>query len=404
MQIPILRIPYTTESLTEVQAGIREILSSGQLVAGKFVREFEERFTASCGTRYAIATNSGTSAIEIILRAIGVQDCSVVVPTNTFIATAFAAISAGARVIFADSLPGDLCLDPDDLERKIEPDTRAVLLVHIGGIISGGLERIRAICQQRNIYLVEDCAHAHGCRWNGTSAGTLGLAGAFSFFPTKVITCGEGGMITTNDEGLYREAVVLRNHGKDPRQAQAITNFGYNWRMSEFNAVVGVEQMKRVKQIIEERQEAAAYYDRHVRGFKALRPVVLPPGVECTYYKYVAHLDSSTCRDDLKRRLKDEFQVQLTGEVYAALCHREPVWEHTCFCGRRRNPRSVRPCCSAPYEPASFPGAERIAAGHVCLPLYPGLSKAELDYVVESLGQALAEPAVLQQDAARSAD
>jgi dTDP-4-amino-4,6-dideoxygalactose transaminase len=398
MKIPILRIPYTDESVREVQSGIAAVLRSGQLAAGKYVAEFEERFAEFCGARYAIATHSGTSALEIILRAIGVQDASVIVPTNTFIATAFAAISAGARVIFADCDPEDLSLDPDDLERKLEPDTRVVMLVHIGGIISGKLEMIRQICARRGIHLVEDCAHAHGSRWNGASAGTLGAAGAFSFFPTKVITCGEGGMITTADEGLYREALILRNHGKNPQRASAITGFGYNWRMSEFNAVVGVEQMKRVQEIVRERQQAARFYDQHLEGIAGLRAVPLPAGVESTYYKYVAYLDGSIDRNAFKKTLRDEFEVQLTGEVYATLCHQEPVWERTCYCGRQRSSRAASACCRTPFRRASFPGAEQIAAHHICLPLYPGLSRSELEYVVASLERALAHTAGLGKE------
>lgn len=403
MKIPILRIPYTDQSLSEVKSGIAEVLASGQLVAGKYVRQFEERFGAFCGAKYAIATNSGTSALEIILRAIGVQDGSVIVPTNTFMATAFAAISAGARVIFADSTPEDLSLDPDDLERKIEPDTKAVLLVHIGGIISKNVDRIRQICAKRGLHLVEDGAHAHGSRWNGTAAGLLGVAGAFSFFPTKVITCGEGGMVTTNDEALYKEALILRNHGKNPEKAAAITGFGYNWRMSEFDAVVGVEQMKRVDQIVRERQNAARYYDQHLGGIPNLRPVVLPAGAESTYYKYVAYLDRSIDRNQLKKVLKDQYDVQLTGEVYATLCHEEPVWQTTCYCGRKRDGKSTRACCRTPYQKGSFPGAEKIAAHHVCLPLYPGLSESELRYVVESLEQALAQVTGRQPEHAAAA-
>jgi len=393
MKIPVLRIPYSDESVIEVQAGIAEVLRSCRFAAGKYVNEFEQRFAEFVGARYAAATSSGTSALEITLRTVGVQDGSVIVPTNTFIATAFAAISAGARVIFADCDPDDLCLDADDLERKIEPDTRALILVHIGGIISAKLERIRQICARRGVCLVEDCAHAHGSRRQGVAAGTLGAAGAFSFFPTKVLTCGEGGMITTHDEGLYREALILRNHGKNPQQGADITGFGYNWRMSEFNAVVGVEQMKRVDRIIGERQEAARFYDQHLKGIFGLRPVSPPAGVTSTYYKYVAHLDSSIDRDVFKRNLKDDFDVELTGEVYATPCHQAPVWERTCYCGRQRSPRAARSCCRTPFRRDSFPGAEQIAVHHVCLPLYPGLTQAELGYVVASLEQALSQMA-----------
>jgi len=393
MNVPILRLPFSEADLASISEDIRAVFQSGSLTMGGQTRAFEERFAEFTGSRYALAVSSGTSALEVIIRALGIEGKSFIVPTNTFLATALAVMHSGNRVIFADSDPETLCLDPDDLERRIDGDTAGVVLVHIGGVITPAYDRIRAICDARGLALVEDCAHAHGSALRGRQAGTLGVAGAFSFFPTKALTCGEGGMITTDDEVLYRNAAMIRNHGKNPDLGNKMSEFGYNWRMSEITAAVGVRQMMRAGEIVRDRQRAAAFYDERLGRVAGVRPLKLAKETSSCYYKYIAYLDEGHDRARVKQVMREACGVSLTGEVYADLCHKEPIWEKFTCCGRRREQGPVAcnrwPSCGCGGRQAGFPGAEYLSRHHICLPIYPGLTEEELQHVVDSLDRTL---------------
>jgi len=370
--IPLLRLSYTSEEIEEIKRGIGNVLESGYLTMADRVHEFETQFARFCGTRYALGTNSGTSALEIALRAIDVAGGTVVMPSNTYMATPLAAIKAGARVIFTECEKANLQMDPDDLSRKIRADTRAVILVHIGGIISPHMDAIRRICAERNVPLVEDAAHAHGAMFKGKKAGQFGMAGAFSFYPTKVLTTAEGGMLVTDDEGLYEKGVVLREHGKADHNYNIHTEIGDNWRFSELHAVLGLQQMKKADFILAERRRLARLYDALCTGVTWLKPVVIPEGVDSAYYKYICFLPEDMDRADLKERLSRLFGVQLPGEVYSDPCHSQPVF--------RKYPELI-----ANDENDVFPVTDHVCRTHICLPLYPGLQDKEVEYVVEAL-------------------
>jgi perosamine synthetase len=391
IQVPIIQIPFDGDDRQFIHDGIEEILDSGMLTLGARTRQFEEMFAAFAGTPYCVAVNSGTAAIETILRALKIQGGSVIVPTNTFLATAVAAIHAGNRVIFADSDPETLSLDVADVERRIAPDTRVVILVHIGGIISPAWKALKELCDRRGIHLIEDCAHAHGCSIDGHPAGTLGIAGAFSFFPTKSLTTGEGGAIVTSDEEVFRNSAMLRNLGKNPDMGNSISELGYNFRMSEITALVGVQQMRKAGSILEERRRVAAFYDRALVDAEGVRPV--KPLGPSGYYKYVAYLADGIDRDEVKSMMRSEYNVSLTGEVYADLCHDEPLWDSYTYCGKVRS--GTDPVCShdgrdgCAVRQSGFPGAEAIRKRHICLPVYPGLSEEQTHHVVTSLAETL---------------
>lgn len=375
LTIPILRVPFDAEDKKFLTEGLLEILASGGLTMGKHTKAFEEESARAFGVPYAVATSNCTTALEIILRAVGVEGGTVVVPTNTFIATAFAAVHAGARVVFADCDPKTLCLSARDVERRLRPDTKAVVLVHIGGIITPDIEQIKALCDKKGVVLVEDCAHAHGSSYKGVKAGAWGLAGAFSYFPTKPLVSGEGGLITTKDQGLYEKALMLRNHGKNPKLGNRITELGHNWRMSELTALLALQQTRKAEKLFADRKREAAFYDKALAGAPGIEFLPIPAGLDTTYYKYVLFLRPGLDRAALKTMLKEEYKVSLTGEVYDMPAHKEPVWGI--------HPGAALNCGEA------FPGAEEVAARHICLPLYPGLSDAELGHVAASLKDAL---------------
>jgi len=375
MQIPILKIPFTNRDIAFVQESVREVMKSGFLTTGRYTKLFEERFKDFVGCKFSVVTNSCTSALEIILRAIGVERGTVIVPTNTFVATAFAAIHAGAKVIFVDSMKENLCIDPEDLKRKIRKDTRAVIIVHIGGIISPYIQKIKEICDDNGIHLIEDCAHAHGCSYKGIAAGKWGSAAAFSFFPTKVITCGEGGAIVTDDEELYKKSIILRNHGKNPELKNAITNLGHNWKINEFGAILGIQQLNNLEWIIAQRRKAAAFYDEHLEKTSGIRLLSLDKDIFSTYYKYICYLDEDIDRREFKKLLKEDWGVSLTGEVYDVPCHDEPYFKN-----------EKKWVLNADD---TFVQTDYIKKHHICLPCYPGLKEEELEYVVTSLRECL---------------
>ena len=371
-----MRLPYTPEEIDFITSGIVEVLKSGYLTMGEKVAQFEQAFAGFVGTKYAVATNSGTSSLEIVLRAIGIEGSSVIVPSNTFMANAVAVVHAGGKVLFADCQKENLQLDPADLKRKIRADTRGVILVHIGGIISPHLDEIRRLCDERGLFLLEDAAHAHGATIDSRQAGTLGIAGSFSFYPTKVLVTAEGGMITTNDEKVYQKSLVLRDHGKETPDLNVHTEFGYNWRFSELHAVLGLQQMKKVAAILAERRKIARLYDKKLERVKGISRLEIQPNIKSAYYKYLVFLADGFDRDSVKRELSEKYGVSLTGEVYAHPCHHQPVFQKY-------------PWAMANDPTDTFPQTEYIAERHICLPLYPGLTEEEVEYVVDSLGRVL---------------
>jgi len=214
----ISRIPKTQpffldEDIPLILDDIRAVLKSGRLILGPYTQQFEKDFQEYCGVKYAVAVSSCTSALEIVLRYFDVAGKEVILPTNTFIATANAVTYSAGKPVLTDIDPDTLCMCPDDMLRKMTPNTCGVIVVHIAGLIDPAIQRIRQVCRERGIFMIEDASHAHGATLSGEKAGNLGNAGCFSMYPTKVMTTSTGGMITTNDEGLAEYAVSLRHHG-----------------------------------------------------------------------------------------------------------------------------------------------------------------------------------------------
>ena len=370
MRVPPARACFPAEDRAEILARIDQALISGQLTLGPIGRELEAAFAKRHGAQHAVAVSSGTGALEIILRSLGVEGREVIVPANTFFATAAAAVHAGARVVFVDCDPETMAFDLADVRAHLRPETAAVIAVHIGGLISPALPALAELCHDRGVHLVEDAAHAHGSTLGGRSAGTFGIAGAFSFYPTKVMAGGEGGIIVTDDEAIVEAAHTYRDQGKGSFLANFHTRMGANWRMSEPHAAIVQSQLARLDEFIAARQSLAKRYDAAADDL-GLRPLRIPADAHCNYYKYIAFLPEGVDRAELKQLMRDRFDIGLSGEVYDTPLHRQPVF--------------------AAFADRALPGAEFIGARHICLPLYPSLSESDADYVVESLGTALDE-------------
>jgi len=288
--IPAAKPYFPRTDIEEMKKHLDRILTSGMLTLGEYTKNFERQFGDLVRVRRAIAVNSGTSALEIALRAHGLkQGDEVILPTNTFGATCAAAIFAGGKPVITDVSPSTLTIDTKSVERAITSKSRGVMAVHIGGLICPEVERIRELCDQRGLFLVEDAAHAHGSKIDGKSAGSLSSAGCFSFYPTKVVSSGEGGMITTDSEDLASTACILRDQGKESFSSNVIVKLGYNWRMPEICAALGVVQLRRLPEFIERRNAIARIYDAAFDAMGVKR-VVTPGNQVNNYYKYTFFL------------------------------------------------------------------------------------------------------------------
>jgi perosamine synthetase len=372
--VPAARIQFLPEDRAWIAARIEEVLASGQLTLGKYGAELERRFAALCGTRHAIAVNSGTSALEIILRAQGVAGRDVLVPTNTFFATAAAVVHAGGRPVLLDMDPDTFGIRPEDVARALTGRTAGVVAVHIGGLVSPRMGELAELAHARGIWLVEDAAHAHGSSHDGVAAGAFGIAASFSFYPTKVMTSAEGGMIVTSDDRIDAEARIYRDQGKASFTQNAHTRMGYNWRLSEPHAIIGLRHLERLPAMIADRQRIAAIYDAALPSLRNLRPLAVPPGGVCNYYKYVAVLapgaagsHAARARAAWKRELKERHGVSLAGEVYESPLHAQPVFRE--------------------HAGAPLPVADDLCARHVCLPLFSGMEDGDAHQVLRALAE-----------------
>ena len=364
---------FPASDQAEIAAAVTGMLASGALTLGPHTREFEAAFAAAhTGARatspdgpHAVAVASGTAALTIALLALGVRGREVVVPANTFYATAAAVLQAGARPVFADVEAGTFALSAATTAAALTPRTAAVVTVHIGGLISPQTDELRALCDERGIALVEDAAHAHGATFDGRFAGSFGAAAAFSFYPTKVVTSGEGGMVLTGSEELAQEARIYRDQGKGAFSANHHVRLGSAWRMSELHAATGLVHLRRMEEFIARRRAVAARYDKALGDLDGIQPLAEPPGCRSNIYKYIALLPPGLDRARFKSELAQRFQVYLSGEVYDLPLHRQPVL--------------------AEYAGPPLPVAEELAARHICLPVHSDMTDSEVDEVLTAV-------------------
>ncbi len=367
MRIPPARVVIPEADRIALREDFERVLATGQLTLGPFTQALETEFAEVVEAEFAVAVNSGTSALEIICRCIGVVGRKVIVPTNTFFATAAAVLHAGGRVVFTD-VAEHMMLDTKLLEDAIDADTAAVIVVHIGGFIHPEIEEIAEICSRKRVALIEDAAHAHGSELRNQDAGTFGTAAAFSFYPTKVMTSGEGGIIVSNDPGLVRRARIFRDQGKADFGANYHIELGYNWRMSELHAALGLKQLRRLSEFVAVRRRVAATYDSGFDNLGSLVPYQRDATSNPNYYKYVVFLSRGRNRAEAKARLKRDFQISLSGEVYDTPCHLQPVF---------RDERVILH--------GEMSRAEDLCSRHFCLPVYSDMTASEAEYVVDAM-------------------
>ncbi len=369
--VPPIRIDFTAEDRRWITARIDEVLANGQLTLGKYGEQFEAEFARQSGAKHAIAVSSGTSSLEIILRILKVEGRDVLVPADTFMATATAVIAAGGNPVLMDSDVRTLSISPAEILRKLTANTAGIMVVHIAGIVTDAMPAIVELAKERDLWLVEDAAHAHASRLDGQHAGTFGIAGSFSFYPTKVMTSAEGGMIVTDDEEMAKEARIYRDQGKASFHENLHVRLGSNWRMSEPHAIIGLRHHAHLEQMVADRRKWAARYDAAFAAKDCgIFPLAPPANCHANYYKYPVMLRDGVDRAALKRWLRETHGVICAGEVYEKALHEHPALAHLAAPGLEQ--------------------AEYLCARHLCLPMFASMTEEEVDRVLAALTDAQA--------------
>lgn len=352
-------IHLADEDVAEILGLVERSLRGTRWVLGPATRELEEAFARWSGATHVKALSNGGAALTAILQGLGIPEGSIVVcPTLTAPPTPHAILLGNYRVAFVDSCGDDLGIDPVDLARVLDRHgaaVKAVITVHIGGFVSSRLPELAALCARRGVALIEDCAHAHGAKLDGKMVGAHGVAASYSFFMTKPLTSGEGGIVTTEKAELASAISEIMNYGKT---AQGVhVRAGFNHRISEFNAGIALWATRHADRIIGARRAIARRYDELLANQRGLT-IVRVPRCEPAYYKYVVRIANGR-RDEVKARLRDEHGIEPVGGVYEALCHEEPYF------------RSIPDRVLGLGEP--YPQATAVARDHLCLTLYPGV-------------------------------
>ena len=356
----------------EIKA-VTEVLKSGMLAQGPKVSEFEEKFARFIGVKYAIATSSGTTALEIALRAAGIgPDDEVITSPFTFIASANSILFTGARPVFADIVEQTFNLDPDKIEAKITKKTKAIMPVHLYGNACA-MTKIMVIAKKRKLAIIEDACQAHGAEWGGKKVGSFGLAGAFSLYPTKNMTTGEGGMITTNSKEIYDKANLLRAHGSKIKYYHDI--LGYNYRMTDIEAAIGIEQLKKLNKFNNLRIKNAKYLNKNLSKIPGIIMPEAQAGAKHVYHQYTIRITPEfACPPKPWRRrglTRDEVLAKLTeAGIGTAVFYPLPINEQKVY-------------KDLDYK-SNTPIAEKVSQEVISLPVHPGLKEKDLKYIVKN--------------------
>lgn len=359
--------PYFPSSdFPELTEKIARLLESGWLTNGITVRTFEAAFRRSVGTRYAIAVNSGTAALHTIMAFLRLKDeDEVVVPANTFVSTANAVSYVGATLVLADCDMNTFNVTAESLAQMVTDKTKAVAITHIGGNPCE-MDEIVRLCKEEDIALIEDSAHALGSKYRGRQCGSFGMAGAFSFYPTKLITAGEGGMITTNARKVNNFGVIFRNAGRQGRGDQPVKMLGYNYRLGEINAVIGLAQLGHLNEFVRKRNQLAKIYDEELEKLDWIVPQQRYPHALSSFYVYATRIASSSkvSRNRLVSRLR-------TKGIETTVMFR-PVHSQPYYRARLRGQRSLK-------------NSELIGKTELTLPIHAAMTEEQVQEVVREM-------------------
>jgi perosamine synthetase len=358
--IPIAKPIIEDEEVEEVV----KVLRSGFIAQGPKVAEFEEDFAEYIGVKHAVASSSGTTALHLALLAAGVGPGDEVITTPfTFAATGNSILYVGAKPVFVDIDHETYNLDPEKIEKEVTDKTKAIMPVHLYGQ-PADMDPIKEKADDHKLIIIEDAAQAHGAIYNGKKTGSLGDMGCFSFYPTKNMTTSEGGIITTNSEEMAEKARVLRAHGESERYTHVV--LGYNFRMTDIAAAIGIVQLKKLEKFNEKRIKNAKYLTEQIDKINGIKPPYVPANVKHVFHQYTIRVEKSK-RDELMKFLNSSGIG--TGIHYPKPIYQQKLYQELGFS-------------------ASCPEAEKAAAEVLSLPVHPSLDVDDLEKIVSALKNA----------------
>tara|TARA_Y100000294_G_scaffold126480_1_gene117929 strand:+ start:557 stop:1654 length:1098 start_codon:yes stop_codon:yes gene_type:complete len=362
--IPIAK-PFIGNEETEA---VNKVLKSGIIAQGSRVANLEEKFAQLCSTKYAVAVNSGTAALHASLKAAGVgQGDEVITTPFTFIATANTILMQNAKPIFTDVMEDTFNINPKEIKDKVTGKTKAIVAVDLYGHLCD-YDEINKI-RKNKIPVIEDACQAVNAEHKGKKAGSFGDMAAFSFYATKNITCGEGGMVTTDNKDYAENIKLFRQHGRSKMSAYEYVNLGYNYRMTDISAAILLEQIKKIELITEKRIENAAYLSEGLGRIKGIKIPIVKKDFKHVFNQYTIKIE-----DNFKLE-RDDLIVHLNKKgVSSAVYYPKPL--HLCEHFRKLG-----------YKEGDFPVAEKLSRQVLSLPVHPHVTKEQMDLIINVFGE-----------------
>jgi perosamine synthetase len=373
-------VPISGEEEAEA---VKEVILSGNFVSGRKVKEFEERFADYIGVENAAAVNSGTAALHVALAVMGIgPGDEVIVPSLTFFSTISSVLHQNAIPVFADIDKDSFCVSPSDIKARITNRTKAIIPVHLYGN-SADMDEIMKIANERNLFVIEDCAQAHGTEYKGRKVGGIGHIGVFSFFATKHMTTGEGGMITSNNEEWVRRSRIIRNHGLINRDDHVY--LGYNYRMNEMAAAMGLVQLNKLDYFNEQRIKNSLFLLKELgrKNSKWFRIPKLSKDIKHTFFwcPLVVNTENGFSARDVVEKLRER-GVEVRQRYQEPLYKQKVVQELSPY--PSGCPFTCQPESNIPdYKSLNLPNVEALAGNIIGLPNHPELKQEDLEYIME---------------------
>ena len=359
-KIPLVKPIFCTKDAEDIAA----ILKTGYVRQGPYTKKFEERFASRVGTKYAYAVSNGTAALHVAYLSTLNPGDEVIAPAFTFIGTVSTVIYSNAKPILADIDPETFLLDPEDVKNKITPRTKALAPVHLFGN-SCDMNALTEIAEDHNLKIINDCAQAHGTMYRGRDLGSWPDISCYSFYPTKTMTTGEGGMVTTDDQELYRLGNLIRSHGDDGKYHHVV--LGLNYRLTDIMAAIGLNQLAELDNYLSKRKQVAEQLSKGLKRIDSVKPQKITEGTEPSYSYYSVKLDPASLRCS-----RDDFLKALQAENIDCGVH-YPI------------ALTEQPILKQLLDPSPCPHSEELSRTILSIPMHPYLTHDEVDLVVEAV-------------------